>query len=190
MFEQNGLVPGVVKNLAYLFRASGKTRPVVLLGAGASFRSGIPLAEEAVRRIAQSAYARHKLGLAVHDSRIVLSDWLPFLRSQDWFIKDSLRFAENFPFAVEHFLTPREVRRAFFQELVQSPQGPSDGYKSLGKMMVRRLVGTVLTTNFDSLMAEALREQNPKPPSVMEIKTPDDLAAFALNNDFQIVMTF
>src|ERR1700722_7570741 len=69
----------VVKNLAYEFRANGKMRPAVLLGAGASFRSGIPLAEEAVRRIAQSAYARLKLGLAVHDSRIVLSDWLPFL---------------------------------------------------------------------------------------------------------------
>jgi len=180
-------VPDAVKNLAYLFRASGKMRPVILLGAGASFRSGIPLAEEAVRKIAQSAYARHKLGLAVHDSRIVLSDWLPFLRSQDWFIKDPLRFAENFPFAVEHFLTPREFRRAIFQELIHSSHGPSDGYKSLAKMMVRRLVGTVLTTNFDGLMAEALREQNPKPPSIMEIKTPDDLAAFALSNDFQII---
>ena len=181
------LVSDVVKNLAYLFRASGKMRPVVLLGAGASFRSGIPLAEEAVRRIAQSAYARLKLGLTVHDSRIVLSDWLPFLRSQEWFIKDALRFAENFPFAVEHLLTPREFRRAFFQELIHSSQGPSDGYKSLAKMMVRRLVGTVLTTNFDGLMAEALREQNPKPPAVIEVKTPDDLAAFALSNDFQIV---
>ncbi len=177
----------VVKNLAYLFRASGKMRPVLLLGAGASFRSGIPLAEEAVRRIARSAYARHKLGLAIHDSRIMLSDWLPFLRSQEWFIKDSLRFAENFPLAVEHFLTPREFRRAFFQDFIHSSQGPSEGYKSLARMMVRRLVGTVLTTNFDGLIAEALREQNPKPPEVREIKTPDDLVTFALSNDFQIV---
>jgi NAD-dependent SIR2 family protein deacetylase len=181
------LTSDVVKKLAYEFRASGKMRPVVLLGAGASFRSGIPLAEEAVRRIAQSAYARLKLGLAVHDSRIVLSDWLPFLRSQEWFIKEPLRFAENFPFAVEHLLTPHEFRRAFFQELIHSSRGPSDGYKSLARMMVRRLVGTVLTTNFDGLVAEALREQNPKPPVVTEIKTPDDLAAFALTNDFQIV---
>jgi len=177
----------VVKSLASLFRASGKARPVVLLGAGASFRSGIPLAEEAVRRIAQSAYARNKLGLAVHDSRIVLSDWLPFLRNQKWFIKDPLRLAENFPLAVEHLLTPREVRRAFFQELIRSSRGPSDGYKSLARMMVRRLVGTVLTTNFDRLIAEALREQNPKPPTVIEIKTPDDLVTFALINDFQII---
>jgi NAD-dependent SIR2 family protein deacetylase len=176
-----------VKNLAYLFRANGKTRPVFLLGAGASFRSGIPLAEEAVRRIARSAYARHKLGLAIHDSRIMLSDWLPFLRSQEWFIKDSLRFAENFPLAVEHFLTPREFRRAFFQEFIHSSQGPSEGYKSLARMMVRRLVGTVLTTNFDGLIAEALREQNPKPPEVREIRTPDDLVTLALSNDFQIV---
>lgn len=53
--------------------------------------------------------------------------------------------------------------------------------------MVRRLVGTILTTNFDSLMAEALRDQNPKPPAIVEIKTPDDRVTFGLGNDFQIV---
>lgn len=159
----------------------------MLLGAGASFRSGIPLAEESVRRIAQAAYARVKLGLRVHDSRVMLSDWLPFLQSQSWFIQDPTRFAENFPLAVEHFLVPREFRREFFQELVHSSQGPSDGYKSLARMMVRGLIGTVLTTNFDGLIADALREQTPKPPIVREIKTPDDLVTFGLTSDFQIV---
>ena len=123
----------VVKNLAYLFRASSKVRPVVLLGAGASFRSGIPLAEESVRRIAQSAYARHKLGLRVHDSHVMLSDWLPFLQRQSWFIEGPARFAENFPLAVEHFLTPREFRREFFEELIHTSEGASKGYKSLAR---------------------------------------------------------
>ena len=104
----------IVKNLAYLFRTNSKTRPVLLLGAGASFRSGIPLAEDTVRRIAQSAYARDKFGLNLTDSRLMLSDWLPYLQSQPWFIQDPDRFAENFSLAVEHFLTPREFRRDFF----------------------------------------------------------------------------
>lgn len=185
--EGDAALSDFIKALAYLFRGSNKGRPVLLLGAGASFHSGIPLADESVRRIARSAFARHKLGLSVHDSRIMLSDWLPFLRNQEWFINDPTRFSENFPLAVEHFLTPREFRRAFFQDLIHSSQGPSDGYKSLARMMVRRLVGTVLTTNFDGLIAEALREQNPKPPALIEIKTPDDLAAFTLSNDFQVV---
>lgn len=176
-----------VKKLAYLFRASNRIRPVLLLGAGASFRSGIPLAEEAVRRIAKAAYARNKFGLGLRDSRITLSDWLPYLQCQRWFIQDESRFAENFPLAVENFLTPREFRREFFHDMVQSSQGPSEGYKALARMMVRRLVGTVLTTNFDPLICEALREQTPKPPLIIEIKTPDDLVTFGLGKDFQIV---
>ena len=177
----------ILKNLAYLFRSNSKARPVLLLGAGASFRSGIPLADEAVRRIAQSACAREKFGLNIAGSRLMLSDWLPYLQSQPWFIQDADRFAENFPLAVEHFLIPREFRREFFQDLIHSSQGASDGYKALARMMVRRLIGTVFTTNFDGLIAEGLREQNPKPPAIVEIKTPDDRVRFALSNDFQIV---
>lgn len=116
-----------VKTLAYLFRASSKARPVLLLGAGASFHSGIPLAEDAVRRIAQAEYARVNFGVRLRDSNLVLSDWLRFLQSQSWFISDAARFAENFPLAVEHFLHPREFRREFFQELIHSSQGASEG---------------------------------------------------------------
>jgi SIR2-like domain len=180
-------VSDAIKTLAYLFRTNSKVRPVLLLGAGASFRSGIPLAEDAIRRIAQSAYARDKFGLNLSDSRLMLSDWLPYLQSQPWFIQAPDRFAENFPLAVEHFLTPREFRREFFQDLIHSSQGASEGYKSLARMMVRRLVGTVFTTNFDGLIAEGLREQIPKPPTIIEIKTPDDRVRFGIGNDFQIV---
>lgn len=176
-----------IKTLAYLFRTNSKARPVLLLGAGASFRSGIPLADDTVRKIAQAAYARDKFGLNLAASHLMLSDWLPYLHSQPWFIPDLTRFAENFPLAVEHFLTPREFRREFFQDLIHSSQGASEGYKSLARMMVRRLVGSVFTTNFDGLISEALREQTPKPPAIIEIKTPDDRVRFGLSNDFQIV---
>lgn len=111
-----------VKRLAYLFRANSAPRPVFLLGAGASFRSGIPLADEAVRRIAKASYARTQFGLSLQDYGVMPSDWVPYLQNQHWFIADEARFAENFPLAVENFLTPREFRREFFQEMVHSSQ--------------------------------------------------------------------
>ncbi len=46
-----------VRVLASLFRASNEARPLLLLGAGASFSSGVPLASESVRRIARRVYA-------------------------------------------------------------------------------------------------------------------------------------
>lgn len=126
------MIQDSVRNLAYLFRTGWKARPVILLGAGSSFRSGIPLSEEAVRRIAQAAYARFKFGLNVQEFRPMLSDWLPFLQNQPWFISASDRFGENFPLAVEHFLTPREFRREFFQEMIRSSQGGQRGLQVVG----------------------------------------------------------
>ena len=42
-----------VRQLTPLFEASQRARPVFLLGAGASYRSGVPLADDAVKRIAE-----------------------------------------------------------------------------------------------------------------------------------------
>ena len=67
------------KTLSALFRASNEIRPLVLLGAGASFRSGVPMAAEAVKRIAKAAYLRRELGGRVHPSQLKLSQWMPWL---------------------------------------------------------------------------------------------------------------
>jgi hypothetical protein len=182
-----GSIVSAVKNLAYLFRAASKPRPVLLLGAGASFRSGVPLADEAVRRIAKKAFARWRFGLDSKDTPVMPSDWFPYLQNQPWFLPEPASLAENFPLAVENLLIPREFRRDFFEEMIHAPGGPSDGYKSLARMMVKRLAGTILTTNFDCLIADALRGYIPKPPRILEIRTPDDLVTFGLHNDFQIV---
>ena len=45
--------PSLSKILATVLRANNEVRPVMLLGTDASFRSGAPLAAEAVRRIAK-----------------------------------------------------------------------------------------------------------------------------------------
>src|SRR5207237_7023485 len=101
----------VVAELAYLFRATNQPPPILLLGAGASYRSGVPLAGEAVKRIAKAAFAWNRLGMDETSCNPPPSDWMPYLESHDWFIRDPQKFAENFPLAVKHLLTPRERRR-------------------------------------------------------------------------------
>jgi len=51
-----------VARLTSLFEVSQSARPFFLLGAGASYRSGVPLAADATDRIAREAYARQRLG--------------------------------------------------------------------------------------------------------------------------------
>lgn len=52
-----------VNLIASLFRADREIRPLLLLGAGASFRSGVPMAAQAVNLIARRASsAKSKAG--------------------------------------------------------------------------------------------------------------------------------
>lgn len=87
--------------------------PIFLLGAGASYRSGIPLAGEMVEKIARWRYCQEN-NISIEDPRIRRSAWYPWLEKQNWFRKD-LDSADNFPFAVENILIPSESRRLFFR---------------------------------------------------------------------------
>lgn len=175
--------------LAYLFREAAQAQPVLLLGAGASYRSGIPLAAESVKKIAKASYCWTKLGVDENLSNPPPSDWMPYLEKQSWFLAGAENLAENFPLAVKHLLTPREQRRRFLRDLVSNPpNGISEGYRALAQIMLRRLCSTVLTTNFDSLIAMALAELRPNVREIIEInKTKDDLVRFNLFREFQIV---
>src|SRR6266566_6355739 len=92
-----------VNTLAALFRGNDErsTRPIWLLGAGASVTSGVPLSTTMVQFIARHAYAVQEIGDENAYVRVVPSDWKRFLAAQKWFIADEARFAENFPLAVE-----------------------------------------------------------------------------------------
>ena len=177
-----------IQALAYLFRASRNTRPVLLLGAGASFRSGIPMAGKATEHIARAAYSRQVLGIDEKLGNPKPSDWMPFLQQQPWFVSDPKRFAENFPLAVENLLRPAEFRREFFTEMIKPPNGINPGYRHLARLMMRRLCWTVMTTNFDHNIIESLRELRPPIPEIVEInRTADDLVRFSVYNRCQVV---
>jgi hypothetical protein len=51
-----------VRELASILNPENEARPTVLLGAGASFSSGAPLADESVKRIARRYYAERIVG--------------------------------------------------------------------------------------------------------------------------------
>jgi hypothetical protein len=129
--------PSPSKILAAVLRANNEVRPVILLGAGASFRSGVPLAAEAVKRIAKAAFIRHELGGRVHPSQVKYSQWMTWLSSQVWFIREDDRLAENFPLVIEHLLRPDEFRREVLLDLMEPINGVSIGYDYLADFMLR-----------------------------------------------------
>ena len=177
-----------VLRLASLFRQNQPTRPVLLLGAGASYRSGIPLAESLVKNIARLRYAIDRFGSEAALSNVAVSDWKPFLTNQSWFLPPPTALAENFPLAVEYMLRPQHIRRKFLMDAIR-PKGPiSRGYYDLADIIARRLCWSVLTTNFDSLVADALRPLLPHVRDVVEINRAEgDLEAFSVHNRCQII---
>ena len=79
-----------VRVLASLLRASNEARPVLLLGAGASFSSGVPLAAESVRRMARRVFAEKVKGGSIVPEQVKLTEWQTWLQGRPWFIKGVL----------------------------------------------------------------------------------------------------
>ena len=125
-------------------------RPVLLLGAGCSIRSGILSTDAFVERAAAWEYARQH-GFSTEDLRIRRSDWYPWLKSQKWF-DESKSNAENYPKVVEQLLQPRIARKEFFTKILNPCIEPRVGYRTLAKLIGSRVFDTILTTNFDDLV--------------------------------------
>ncbi|TWB08430.1 hypothetical protein FBZ99_11916 [Rhizobium sp. ERR 1071] len=168
-----------VSILASLLRPDNDARPTFLLGAGASFSSGVPLAAESVRRLAKQVYAERELGGRTLPERIKPSEWTSWLHQQDWFIHGDDQLAENFPLVVENLLKPEAYRRRLLLELVSLKGELGSGYRALADLVLRGLAGTVMTTNFDLCLPMALGEKHPHIRHVAEInRRPDDFNEF------------
>jgi hypothetical protein len=180
--------PSPAKILAAVLRANNEVRPVMLLGAGASFRSGVPLAGEAVKRIAKTAFIRHELGGRAHASQVKYSQWMTWLSNQSWFIRGEDRLAENFPLVIEHLLRPDEFRREVLLDLMEPIHGLSIGYHHLADFMLRGLVWTILTTNFDPCLPRAFHAKQPHLKRVAEVNCGlGDFAEFSIYERRQLV---
>jgi hypothetical protein len=173
-----------VKLLASKFRADAAARPILLLGAGASVSSGVPLAADLVRRIGRYGHAIHRLGNANAFPTVPETDGQNFLRQFDWFRPDAM--ADCFPAAVEHVLRPAHVRKQFFDHNTRHST-ISEGYHALTRLVMRGLCCTILTTNFDDLLPESFRLQRSIRDIVEINKTRGDLCRFSSHNRCQIV---
>lgn len=177
-----------VAALAALLRARDDQPPVVLLGAGASFRSGVPTAGEAVRQIARRLYSQRFLAGVRPPERVKPSEWESWLKQFPWFLQGEDRFGENFPLVVEHLLTPAEFRKTVLLDLMQPRHGISAGYRALSDFVMRGLIRTILTTNFDTCIVDALRERQPHIRNIAEVnRGPGDYAEFNLFSKCQVV---
>lgn len=159
--------------------------PIFLLGAGASYSSGIPLAGEMVEKIARWGYCKEN-NLSTEDPRIRRSDWYPWLEKQNWYRSDWEQ-AENYPAAIENILQPREGRRQFFLEILNTQVQPSEGYKCLAKLMARKRVCTVLTTNFDTILSD-LCKTNRRIHHVDVIQTPSEYRVLSTSPQYTQVV--
>lgn len=177
-----------VRELVSLLKPQNEARPTLLLGAGASFSSGIPLADESVKRIARRYYAERVVAGHVLPEQVKTSEWLGWLNSQSWFIRDPGRLSENFPLAVKHLLRPQAYRQRVLLDLIAPNAEIGIGYRHLAELVLRGLIGTILTTNFDICLPRVLNDKRPHIRHVAEVnRGPNDFREFDIFNRAQIV---
>jgi hypothetical protein len=176
-----------VRELVSILNPRNEARPTVLLGAGASFSSGVPLADESVKRIARRYYAERVSGKTLPE-QVKTSEWLAWLAEQPWFIRDPARLSENFPLVIKHLLTPQAYRQKVLLDLIAPDGEIGAGLRHLAELVLRGLVGTILTTNFDICLPRALNDKRPHIRHVAEVnRGPDDFREFDIFNRAQIV---
>lgn len=162
-----------------------ENKPIFLLGAGASYRSGILLAGELVDQIAKWGYCKSE-DRHFDDPTLMRSDWFRWLERHSWYRHD-VPAAEMYPLVVERILRPRDNRREFFREILRPKVRISSGYRSLAQLMARRAIRTVLTTNFDKLIVAAAG-MVPGVHNISEIRTSDDQTLFSTHPSYPQVI--
>src|SRR5713101_1246412 len=174
--------------LCSLLKPDNDARPTFLFGAGASFSSGVPLAAESVKRLAKQAYADFQLGGKTLPEQIKTSEWTAWLHSQRWFVHGDDHLAENFPLVIEHLLKPDAYRKRGLLDLTSLRQELGAGYRATAELVLRGLLGTILTTNFDVCLPKALNDKQPHIRHVAEVnRGPNDFNEFNLFAHAQIV---
>ncbi|WP_170162633.1 hypothetical protein [Methylocystis hirsuta] len=113
---------------------------------------------------------------------------MAWLGDQPWFIRDPARLSENFPLAVKHLLRPQAYRQRLLLDLIAANAEIGSGYRHLAELVLRGLVGTILTTNFDICLPRVLNDKRPHIRHVAEVnRGPDDFREFDIFNRAQIV---
>lgn len=128
----------------------------------------MPLAEESVKRIVGRYYAERISGYTLPE-QVKTSEWLAWLAEQAWSIRDPTRFSENFLLVVKHLLAPQAYRQKVRLDLIAPDGEIGAGYRHLADLVLRALVGTILTTNIDICLPRALNDKRPHIRHVAEV---------------------
>jgi len=149
----------------------GRLKPVLLLGAGASATSGVPLVVRLIDMMGKQGYCWNH-GREFTDDTVMRSDWLPWVQAQSWFDTD-LEVADLYGRHIEELLQPRARRREFFQQhVLVDPRQASSGYRELAELVGKRRIHTILTTNFDTLAYDSCKS-NFSAATVVQVQSPD-----------------
>ncbi len=89
---------------------------------------------------------------------------------------------------MKHLLQPQSYRQAVLLDLIRPTEGIGTGYRQLAELVLRGLAGTVLTTNFDICLPQALHDKRPHIRLVAEVnRGPEDFREFDIFHRAQIV---
>ena len=143
----------VTANQLYSLTMSTGREPVLLLGAGASVTSGVPLAGDMAMQALRWAMAMQK-GWNPKDPRIRDTDVRAFLKNQAWYDPE-IRTEDLYQMAMHLVNTPRELRRSFLMDILNTVSEPSKGYGELVSLVKKGYIRTILTTNFDDRFESA-----------------------------------
>ncbi len=111
----------------------------LLLGAGASWNSGIRTANEMIGEWRRQLYEHSRV-------RVKYSTWL---KKQSWYDSDD-EYAKLF----EHIYDLPSQRRDYIERCVDNAH-PTWGYVYLASLLEKEIFNTVFTTNFDDLINES-----------------------------------
>jgi hypothetical protein len=162
--------------LRSLFLQDNGSKPVLLLGAGASVKSGIPLGEQIVEIAVKWSYCQAN-GHHPDDPSVKRSDWLRWVQNHAWYQRD-VSSADNYSAVIHNLLHPRENRKDFFLRLINPGVPASSGYEDLLDLMDQRRIETALTTNFDPVLPD-LHVMRRRPHYLETIRTPADYTKFS-----------
>jgi hypothetical protein len=153
---------------------SASDQPGVLLGAGASIKSGVPAADQLAQRAIRWAWCleheRHVHGLSYGRTGGRGS-------SKPWF-DEKADLGDLYPVIMERLLGVKDKRREFLQHMIRPTEmAPSKGYEALS-YPPEGLITTVLGTNFDQRLEEA-RTRLRRSHALTVMRTTDDLIRFS-----------
>jgi NAD-dependent SIR2 family protein deacetylase len=131
---------------------NGECPYVLLLGAGASASSGLPTASALIDRWRRQIFVNTRIGDTESTVGGEYDHWLESVY-QGWL--ESLSGESEYSSLFEYIYKTREQRQMFIEKLI-APTRPGLGYFYLAGLIDAGWLNTVLTTNFDDLVQDAL----------------------------------